>query len=503
MPTNNAHRVEAEHVEKASNANSNSSDSSATLGYDYSGLDEITAPAEDQPTGRRLAYKRTTPETAEQQEQHDTERRESIGLDELEAAPPDQNPEDNEIYQRSNLENERAQDHAAARRESAGRASTEETAESREVARARQVLSQIYVHSYLIFFSILGVLARLGLVALTSYPGAPLTTTVVWANVSGSLIMGFLREDRLLFRRHWHASLSTTRKARRSPESGTSDESELEDDIEAATEAYVTTRSTVHGFIGLTVGFCGTLTSFADVIRDAFLAIANDLDTAAVSTRLSTGRLQPRPDGYSVLAAIAVLWIEVSMSLAALSLGAHLAIASHRWADRLPMISFEPPMNILTVFVGCGAWIGAIATAIWPPHGAWRGEAIFAVVFAPLGAVLRFHLSKRLNPKFASFPLGTFVANVFGTCILGLVWDLQHSSPGSSPISCQVLQGVADGFCGGLTTVSTWVLELKALRVRHAYIYAVASLGLSLACLVTIMGSLRWTTGLGLVSCKI
>ena len=491
------------YVEKASNGNGNGngSDSNATLGYHYTGLDEITAPAEDQPSRRRLAHQTPSPETAEQQKRYGTERRESIGLDELEAAPPDQNPDNSETYQRSNLEDERAQDHAGARHESAGRASMAEPVESRKIAKTCRVLSEIYVHSYLIFFSILGVLARLGVVAFTSFPRAPLTTTVVWANVSGSLIMGLLREDRLLFRRHWHASLSKTRVSRHTPGNG-NDESELEDDVEATTEAYITARSTVHGFIGLTVGFCGTLTSFADVIRDAFLAIANDLDTAAISTQVTTGRPQPPPDGYSVLAAVAVLWIEVSMSLAALSLGAHLAIASQRWADRLPTISFEPTMNILTVFVGWGAWIGAVAMSIWPPHGAWRGEVIFAVVFAPLGAVLRFHLSKRLNPKIASFPLGTFVANVFGTCILGLVWDLQHSSPGSSLISCQVLQGIADGFCGGLTTVSTWVLELKALRVRHAYIYAFISLGLSLACIVTIMGSFRWTTGLALVRCK-
>ena len=66
----------------------------------------------------------------------------------------------------------------------------QEPTESRKAARARRVLSEIYDHSYLIFFSILGVLACLGLVTLTSYPGAPLATTAVWANVGGSLVIG-------------------------------------------------------------------------------------------------------------------------------------------------------------------------------------------------------------------------------------------------------------------------------------------------------------------------
>ena len=45
------------------------------------------------------------------------------------------------------------------------------------------------------------------------------------------------------------------------------------------------------------------------------------------------------------------------------------------------------------------------------------------------------------------------------------------------------------------TSVSTWVLELKALRLWHSYVYATASLGLSFAFMVVVMGSLRWTRG--------
>ncbi|KAI4143990.1 MAG: hypothetical protein L6R39_004363, partial [Caloplaca ligustica] len=42
--------------------------------------------------------------------------------------------------------------------------------------------TQLYTISHLIFFSILGTLARLGLQALTSYPGAPIQTGLLWAN---------------------------------------------------------------------------------------------------------------------------------------------------------------------------------------------------------------------------------------------------------------------------------------------------------------------------------
>ncbi len=48
--------------------------------------------------------------------------------------------------------------------------------------------------------------------------------------------------------------------------------------------------------------------------------------------------------------------------------------------------------------------------------------------------------------------------------------------------------GIEDGFCGCLTTVSTWVAELAALRRRHAYIYGATSFLVALALMVAIMG---------------
>lgn len=133
--------------------------------------------------------------------------RESIGLDELEAAAPDQNPQDDEYYRHTSIEQRRRSDERSAARHPS---STPLRAE-----RIGRFWSQLYLHSHVIFFSILGVLARLGLLALTTYPGAPRATPVVWANVCGSLDMGYLREDRMLFRRHWNAArtkIMTTRQ---------------------------------------------------------------------------------------------------------------------------------------------------------------------------------------------------------------------------------------------------------------------------------------------------
>ncbi len=162
--------------------------------------------------------------------------------------------------------------------------------------------------------------------------------------------------------------------------------------------------------------------------------------------------------------------------------------------------------------------------AIWPPdrpagpvgqgntswtQETWRGQVVFALVFAPVGCLLRFYASMHMNSIFAAFPLGTFVVNIFGTAVLGMSWDLQHSPLGSigagiggGIIGCQVLQGIQDGFCGCLTTVSTWVLELSGLRRQHAYFYGIISIGAGLAFLVVIMGSLAWTRGFSETACS-
>jgi len=427
----------------------------------------------------------SVPPKQEQDLDDDGDQQNSIGLDELEAAPPDQNADDAQVYRWTSLEERRSKDRSASHR--AGSAPTPTKS---------RVWASFCIHSYLTLFSILGVLARLGLVALTTYPGAPLSTTVVWANVAGSLVMGFLREERMLFRRHWKEALKETREAVQISGSGYEGTQK-----EATTKAYVACRSANYAFIGLTVGFCGSLTSFADIIRDALLALFNDLNTAPISSQVTEQLSARRLPGYSALAVIAVVWIEVSMSLGALALGGHLGIATHRMTDCLPAVRLERVLSPIVVVVAWGAWLGAVLMAIWPPTDEWRGQAVLAVVFAPLGAMLRFHLARQLNPKVASFPLGTFAANIGGTCILGMIWDLQHSQVARLIIPCQVLQGVGDGFCGALTTVSTWVLELMSLRLKHAYIYGMTSLVIACACMLTIMGPLRWTTGFRVSAC--
>lgn len=420
-------------------------------------------------------------------------------LGEVAAVSPVQNPEEAPVYQHENLENVRTreQEDARRRKREIPEPPSEKPKDSPEGAvHISRLATQIYTLSYLILFSIFGTLARLGLQALTSYPGAPVIFSSIWPNFAGCIVMGFLAEDRMLFSHEWGIpnyanELQRAQNGEASP-----------GDLAAAKKAHAATKKTIPLYIGLATGFCGSLTSFSSFIRDIFLALSNDLSTPGAST------IPHRNGGYSFMALLAVAILTISLSLSGLFLGAHLAIATEPFLPAIPYPVTRKILDRIAVFLALGCWLGAVLLSALPPDrfshpGAgelWRGRATFALVFAPLGCLARFYASLYLNGKVASFPLGTFSVNVFGTAVLGMAWVLAHVPLGGT-VGCQVLQGVEDGFCGCLTTVSTWVTELSALRRRHAYLYGAVSVGVSLAVLVVIMGGLRWTRGFGELLC--
>lgn len=51
------------------------------------------------------------------------------------------------------------------------------------------------------------------------------------------------------------------------------------------------------------------------------------------------------------------------------------------------------------------------------------------------------------------WPWALLVVNVLGSLILGLAWGLHTSHPGAAAV-------IGAGFCGGLTTFSTWVVAI-------------------------------------------
>lgn len=426
-------------------------------------------------------------------------------LDEVLGPAPIQNADDAEVSRHTPLERRRTEERRYEEEEQQQRAAQHE----KKLPSKSRFSAEISTIGYLIIFSILGTLARLGLQAITVYPGAPVVFGVLWANFAGCLVMGFLGEDRMLFRRicPTHKQFSPAAK-----ESEDHIEHKHDIDYTAAKKAHNAAKKTTPLYIGLATGFCGSFTSFSSFIRDVYLALSNRLPTPVnhpvsyTSADIKNTTLH-RNDGYSFMALLAVLILTISLSISALFFGAHLAIGLERVTPRFSSGKSRRIMDYSAMPLAIGLWLGAIFLSIFPPDrksgdpGIWRGRATFALVFAPPGVLTRFYVSLWLNSKLTSFPLGTFAVNIFGTIILGMCWDLQHV-PVGGVVGCQILQGIMDGYCGCLTTVSTWVSELVGLRRRHAYRYGAVNVLVALGFLVVIMGSMQWTRGFSQIVCK-
>ncbi len=109
---------------------------------------------------------------------------------------------------------------------------------------------------------------------------------------------------------------------------------------------------------------------------------------------------------------------------------------------------------------------------------------------AAIGAWTRWGLGVWLNPGSDRFPLGTFVANLGGSYLIGLAVSWTLLNPEWPPTLRLML---VTGLLGALTTFSTFSAEtvtfLHEGKVGLGLLYAFASL---LGCLL--MTSLGWVT---------
>jgi CrcB protein len=88
-------------------------------------------------------------------------------------------------------------------------------------------------------------------------------------------------------------------------------------------------------------------------------------------------------------------------------------------------------------------------------------KSIVAIcVGASLGALLRWWLGMRLNSHFPAIPPGTLAANLIGGYIIGVGMAFFAAFPALAP-EWRLL--IITGFCGGLTTFSTFSAEVVTL----------------------------------------
>ena len=94
---------------------------------------------------------------------------------------------------------------------------------------------------------------------------------------------------------------------------------------------------------------------------------------------------------------------------------------------------------------------------------------------AALGALLRWVLGDKLNALFPTIPPGTLVANLIGAYVVGLAIAFFASYTALAP-EWRLL--IITGFCGGLTTFSTFSAELIPLLQQGRLSWALSAVAL-------------------------
>ncbi|KAJ2804002.1 hypothetical protein H4R20_002676 [Coemansia guatemalensis] len=311
----------------------------------------------------------------------------------------------------------------------------------------------------LILFSMVGVLVRVHLTRLFTYDGEPIYG-LLWAQMVGCFIMGIATRTKGVLMRY-------------SPALN----------------------------LGVTTGLCGSITTFSSWQLLVFTQFFN-------TDRHSHTRFKNFLGGMSVLAST------LACSMGALCLGQMIGCEVRLlYGVHLRRTKPEPdplfridttllggrPSSTRRGWIGWDEWrkvdlalgivcIVAIAASVIVIALArsTRGVSI-ALLFGCVGTLLRWRLAslnrtskrvERMLPRFmADLPLGTFVANVIGSAVLAIIHVLQTGAViRPSTASCYVLTAVADGFCGCLTTVSTFAAELSVLESRRSMVYAIVSI---------------------------
>jgi CrcB protein len=119
-------------------------------------------------------------------------------------------------------------------------------------------------------------------------------------------------------------------------------------------------------------------------------------------------------------------------------------------------------------------------------------KSIIAIALgAALGALLRWQLGAKLNALFPTVPPGTVAANLIGAYVIGLGIAF-FATYAAVPPEWRLF--IITGFCGGLTTFSTFSAEVTTLLQQGRISWALAAVG------VHVVGSVLMTfAGMGTI----
>jgi len=113
-----------------------------------------------------------------------------------------------------------------------------------------------------------------------------------------------------------------------------------------------------------------------------------------------------------------------------------------------------------------------------------------------VGSVARWFISLKLNPTTSLLPIGTLTVNLAGAFIIGLGIAVFNRMTHLDPVWKMLL---TTGFCGGMTTFSTFSLEVVYMLQDGRFGAALLNIALNLfgSLALTLLGFMlvSWYTG--------
>jgi CrcB protein len=105
-------------------------------------------------------------------------------------------------------------------------------------------------------------------------------------------------------------------------------------------------------------------------------------------------------------------------------------------------------------------------------------ELFLLALAGGMGALSRYFVSSWITNRIAAHPLpwGTFIVNVLGCFLFGILWILARERSIISPKSAFY---ILTGFIGSFTTFSTFTFEVfllfQQLKIHLAFLYLIGS----------------------------
>ncbi|CAM9965851.1 unnamed protein product [Discosporangium mesarthrocarpum] len=218
-------------------------------------------------------------------------------------------------------------------------------------------------------------------------------------------------------------------------------------------------------YTGLTTGFCGSYTTYSGWNLQLSPAEVGDSPTLETSDEA---------------VAVFSLLITVVFFTCCLIAGGDVAAAMAEGLGTFP----RQMARFARLSIGLGLSVVLVLTlalllGLEGPENERRRVYWLSGLFAPFGALSRFFLARWFNDCWAGgvFPWGTFLANLSGSIMLGII---HYSSREGGGWEGTMINGFQTGFISCLTTMSSFVAEVFSHRSKNSkgasYLYLASTI---------------------------